>query len=129
MNGLLAPAIALMNKLSYAKKFGVISITFFVPLLLLSYAIVNQTYEQIEKARAANESLEVVSDVLDLAQKTATFRDLAAVDAFYPRAILTEQVNTLEKGVFKAIDELQAKYPESPLSESLEKKRPRGRVL
>ena len=123
MNGLLAPAIALMNKLSYAKKFGVISITFFVPLLLLSYAIVNQTYEQIEKARAANESLEVVSDVLDLAQKTATFRDLAAVDAFYPRAILTEQVNTLEKGVFKAIDELQAKYPESPLSESLEKKK------
>ena len=69
MNGLLAPAVALMNKLSYAKKFGVISITFFVPLLFLSYAIVNQTYGYIKQAEEASDSLIVVKDVLAVAHQ------------------------------------------------------------
>lgn len=122
MNGLLAPAIALMNKLSYAKKFGVISITFFVPLLLLSYAIVNQTYQQIEKASEASDSLVVISDVLDLAQQAATFRDLAAVDAFYPRQELTEKVNKLEQSLFQAVDQIKVKYPQSNFSQTIQEK-------
>ena len=34
-----------------AKKFGVISLTFFIPLILLSYVIINQTYQDIKKTQ------------------------------------------------------------------------------
>jgi methyl-accepting chemotaxis protein len=115
VNGLLAPAIAFMNKLSYAKKFGVISITFFVPLLLLSYAIANQTYEQIKKADNASDSLVIISDVLDLSQEVGAYLDLAAVDTFYQRPELNEQANQLEKTLYQSIDALKTKYPQSSL--------------
>lgn len=122
MNGLLAPAIALMNKLSYAKKFGVISVTFFVPLILLSYAIANQTYEQIQKAEQARDALVVISDVLGLDKEVATYRDLAAVDTFYQRPELNEQVNKLEKKLFQAFDAIKQKYPQTLISQTIEEK-------
>ncbi|MFT5592281.1 MAG: methyl-accepting chemotaxis protein [Oceanicoccus sp.] len=124
MNGLLAPAIALMNKLSYAKKFGVISITFFVPLLLLSYAIVNQTYEQIKQAEQATNSLIIVNDVLAVAHQVGNYRDLSAVDTFYQRPGLNDQVRELEKALFKAIVELKEKYIGTPLAQEIERKEP-----
>lgn len=122
MNGLLAPAIALMNKLSYAKKFGVISVTFFVPLILLSYAIANQTYEQIQKAEQARDALVVISDVLGLNKEVSTYRDLAAVDTFYQRPELNEQVNKLEKKLFQAFDAIKQKYPQTLISQTIEEK-------
>lgn len=122
VNGLLAPAIALMNKLSYAKKFGVISVTFFVPLILLSYAIANQTYEQIQKAEQARDALVVISDVLSLDKEVATYRDLAAVDTFYQRPELNEQVNKLEKKLFQAFDAIKQKYPQTLISQTIEEK-------
>ena len=120
MNGLLAPAVALMNKLSYAKKFGVISITFFVPLLFLSYAIVNQTYGYIKQAEEASDSLIVVKDVLAVAHQIGNFRDLAAVDTFYQRPGLNDQVRELEKVIFKSIDELKEKYIGTEVAKEIE---------
>ena len=119
VNGLLAPAIALMNKLSYAKKFGVISVTFFVPLVLLSYVIVNQTYQRIDKATQANESLVVISDVLDLAQKASLYRDLASVDSFYQRPELGAQVNEFEQDLYQFISRLKEKYAGTQLAEAI----------
>lgn len=124
MNGLLAPAIALMNKLSYAKKFGVISITFFVPLLLLSYVIVNQTYEHIKKAEQASDSLVVVTDILQLAHQVGGYRDLSAVDTFYQRPGLNDQVNELETALFKFIGELKDKYKGTSVAKEIEIKEP-----
>jgi methyl-accepting chemotaxis protein len=124
VNGLLAPAIALMNKLSYAKKFGVISITFFVPLLLLSYVIVNQTYEHIKKAEQASDSLVVVTDILQLAHQVGGYRDLSAVDTFYQRPGLNDQVNELETALFKFIGELKDKYKGTSVAKEIEIKEP-----
>lgn len=122
VNGLLAPAIALMNKLSYAKKFGVISVTFFVPLILLSYAIANQTYEQIQKAEQARDALVVISDVLGLNKEVSTYRDLAAVDTFYQRPELNEKANQLEENLFQAFDAVKQKYPQTLISQTIEEK-------
>lgn len=124
MNGLLAPAIALMNRLSYAKKFGVISITFFVPLLLLSYAIVNQTYEQIQKAQIERESLVVIQDVLDLVKTASEFRDLSSVDLFYPRPELKQEVDKVEKALFAEMEQLKQRYADESLATEMEEKLP-----
>lgn len=124
MNGLLAPAIALMNRLSYAKKFGVISITFFVPLLLLSYAIVNQTFEQIQKAQTERESLVVIQDVLHLVKTASEFRDLSTVDMFYSRPELKEEVDKIEKALFSEIEQLKQRYAEETLAQDMEEKLP-----
>ena len=63
MNSLLAPAIALMNRLSYGMKFCLISVLFFVPLGIVSTMLVQQSYERVEVTRHALDSLEVVQGV------------------------------------------------------------------
>ena len=122
MHGLLAPAIMLMNKLSYAKKFGVISLTFFIPLLLLSYAIINQTYQQIEKAKVEQESLKIVQDILAVVDQAALYRDYASAETFYPRQTLTDQTNQLENALYKAITKLYNEHRGEVIAAEIESK-------
>jgi len=110
VHGLLAPAILLMNKLSYAKKFGVISVTFFVPLLILSYAIINQTYQQIEKAEEAQSSLLVVSDILALVDKAALYRDYGSADALYSRQTIKDAADKAETDFYRSASQFTNTY-------------------
>ncbi|WP_396588807.1 methyl-accepting chemotaxis protein [Bermanella sp. R86510] len=96
MHGLLAPAINLMNRLSYAQKFGVISLTFFVPLLFLSYAIINETYQEKKRTDSAQQSLQLINEVLTTKDLASQYRDLASAEIFFPRPELTEQVEKLQ---------------------------------
>lgn len=123
MYGLLAPAIALMNRLSYAEKFGVISITFFVPLLFLSYLIINQTYTEIQKAKLERESLIEVSDVLKLAAIASPLRDYSSALILYPNSELTERVNQLKSKFNESIDELSKKYPNAAFIKEIEERK------
>lgn len=106
MSGFLAPAIKLMNKLSYAQKFGVISFTFFVPLLLLSYAIIDQTYQQIEKTKVEQQSLVTVRELLQLADTVALYRDVGGVASFFERPEIMEEADVLSNVFFKNLNEL-----------------------
>lgn len=120
MHGLLAPAIMLMNKLSYAKKFGVISLTFFVPLLFLSYAIINQTYQQIQKAKVEQASLEVVGRTLDIVDKAAEYRDFASAEVLYPSPALSDRVNQIESALYKNISEAITQFRGQIISNALD---------
>ncbi len=88
MHGLLAPAILFMNRLSYAKKFGVISLTFFIPLLILSFVIVNQTYQHIQATKQAKDSIQIIDDVLQVVDKATLYRELASAAALRPLCIV-----------------------------------------
>jgi methyl-accepting chemotaxis protein len=109
--GLLAPAIMLMNKLSYAKKFGVISLTFFIPLLLLSYAIINQTYQSIQKTVIEQKSLTAIDDLLSIVDQASNYRDIGSVQVILNNK---EQLNStaeqLESSLYKNINSFTTKH-------------------
>lgn len=120
MQRLLAPAVMLMNKLTYAQKFGVISVTFFIPLLLLSYAIIHQSYATIQATKAEKVSLNAVRDVMAVANAAASYRDIAAVVNFYNRPEVDEAVMAAEKKLFTGLEELRSKYKGKVIGNAVE---------
>lgn len=125
MHGLLAPAIMLMNKLSYAKKFGVISLTFFIPLLLLSYAIINQTYQSIQKTAIEQDALNPISDLLILIDEASYYRDVASVQVIYSNNDeLTIEADKLESLLYKNLNAFIIKHKGTEVAVSIESKLP-----
>jgi methyl-accepting chemotaxis protein len=101
----------LMNKLSYAKKFGVISLTFFIPLLLLSYAIINQTYQSIQKTSIEQESLTAVNDLLLIVDQASNYRDIGSVQIILSnKDHLTDVAEQLESSLYKNINAFTSKH-------------------
>ncbi|PAU89590.1 methyl-accepting chemotaxis protein [Pseudomonas sp. WN033] len=76
MNSLLAPAIALMNRLSYGMKFCLISVLFFVPLLVVSSMLVKQSFERVQLSQHALDSLELVRLTQEVVRRAEVLRDL-----------------------------------------------------
>ena len=81
MNSLLAPAIALMNRLSYGMKFCLISVLFFVPLGIISTMVVHQAYERVEVTQHAQDNLALVRAASDILRDAELIRDMEAVNA------------------------------------------------
>ena len=127
MSGFLAPAIKLMNKLSYAQKFGVISCTFFVPLVLLSYAIIDQTYQQIEKTKLEQSSLHIINEILSVSDQATLYRDLGGVASFFARPEINNEVDKLSTDLFKSINTVINANLSSPIANELEKKKKQWR--
>ena len=73
MNSLMAPAIALMNRLSYGMKFCLISLLFFIPLGIVSSMLVQQAYDRVDVTRHALDSMTL------LRQNSAIMRDAEAL--------------------------------------------------
>jgi methyl-accepting chemotaxis protein len=122
---LLAPAIMLMNKLSYAKKFGVISLTFFIPLLLLSYAIINQTYQSIQKTVVEQDALNPISDFLILIDEASYYRDVASAQVIYiSNDELTAKADELELMLYENLNTFIVKYKGTEVSTNVESKLP-----
>ena len=122
MYGLLAPAINFMNRLSYAKKFGVISLTFFIPLVLLSYAILDQTYQHIKKSKTEQNSIQVIEDVLVMLDYASLYRDFATVDIIFPNSELTAKTNKVESQLFEALKNLKVNYSSQVIASDIANK-------
>ena len=123
MSGFLAPAIKLMNMLSYAQKFGVISFTFFVPLLLLSYAIIDQTYQQIEKTKLEQSSLHIINEILEISDQATLYRDVGGVASFFSRPEINDEADKLSTNLFKGINSVINENLSSPIADELESKK------
>lgn len=76
MNSLMAPAIALMNRLGYGMKFCLISLLFFIPLGIVSGMLVNQAYERVEITRHALDSMTLLRQNSAVMRDAETLRDL-----------------------------------------------------
>ncbi|NRH27233.1 methyl-accepting chemotaxis protein [Pseudomonas sp. MS19] len=81
MKTVLYPAIALMNRLSFGMKFGLISILFFLPMLVTNYYLMRDVYNQYQATRIARSSIEVLNTALQLRQNLESYSDLLRVDA------------------------------------------------
>ena len=76
MNSLLAPAMALMNRLSYAMKFCLISALCFVPLLIVSGMLVSQAWDRVQVSRHALDSMQLLRQVTQLVPDAERLRGL-----------------------------------------------------
>ena len=122
MQGLLAPAIKMMNKLSYAQKFGVISLTFFIPFLWLSYATINQSYQEVKSTKTEKNSIEIVVELYDLSNLVSYYRDLLSVEILLPRPLLSEEVTKAEKAYKAKLAQINKEYANSNLGLILKNK-------
>lgn len=53
MKTVLYPAIALMNRLSFGMKFSLISVLFFLPMLVTNFYLVRDSYRQFVGTQTA----------------------------------------------------------------------------
>ena len=76
----LYPAIALMNRLSFGMKFGLISVLFFLPLLITSFYLVRDAYRQFSDTRIELQSLTLLGSGLQI-RRLESLNDLLQINA------------------------------------------------
>ena len=81
MKTVLYPAIALMNRLSFGMKFSLISVLFFLPMLVTNFYLVRDSYRQFISTQAALESIDLLGESLTLRRNLEDFVDLTEVNA------------------------------------------------
>uniref|UniRef100_UPI0030D6DB0A methyl-accepting chemotaxis protein n=2 Tax=Pseudomonas sp. EA_35y_Pfl2_R5 TaxID=3088690 RepID=UPI0030D6DB0A len=81
MKSVLYPAIALMNRLSFGMKFSLISVLFFLPMLVTNFYLVRDSYRQFVSTQAALESIDLLGESLTLRRNLEDFVDLIEINA------------------------------------------------
>jgi len=76
----LYPAIALMNRLSFGMKFSLISVLFFLPMLVTNFYLVRDSYRQFVSTQAALESIDLLGQSLKLRRDLEDLSDLAEIN-------------------------------------------------
>jgi methyl-accepting chemotaxis protein len=77
----LYPAIALMNRLSFGMKFSLISVLFFLPMLVTNFYLVRDSYRQFISTQAALESIDLLGEALGLRRSLEDYVDLIEINA------------------------------------------------
>lgn len=109
MNSLLAPAIALMNRLSYGMKFCLISVLFFIPLGIVSSMVVHQAYERVQVTRHAQQNLELVRASSAIVHDAEVIRDMENVTSMLGQGQLAAELEARGAGLRKQVlEKLQA---------------------
>ena len=81
MKRLLFPAIALMNRLSFGLKFSLISVLFFLPMLVTSFYLVRDAYRQYQTTQMALHGLAAVGGSLALRADIEALGNLVQINA------------------------------------------------
>jgi methyl-accepting chemotaxis protein len=81
VKSVLYPAIALMNRLSFGMKFSLISVLFFLPMLVTNFYLVRDAYRQTVSTQTAQQSLSLLADSLKLRRLLEDYADFTEVNA------------------------------------------------
>ncbi len=81
MNSLLYPAIAFMNRLSFGMKFSLVSVLFFVPMLLTNYYLVRDSYREFVGTRTELQSLDLLGSTLQVRRSMEDWLDLVRIES------------------------------------------------
>ncbi len=76
MKSLLRPSIALMNRLSFGMKFSLISVMFFLPMLVTNFYLVSDSYAKFHATRVELQSLDLLRGSLALRNDLETLGNL-----------------------------------------------------
>lgn len=121
VNPLLRPAHALLTRLSFGKKFTLISALVFVPLGVLSLQLIQAAYEGIQATRLQREGLELLGEELQLARILGQFRDIKLVDAYHTQEPLVRKVGESLDAVRRQRADLEARYQQRLNSDAMER--------
>jgi methyl-accepting chemotaxis protein len=112
VNALLYPAIALMNRLSLAMKFSLISLLFFVPLLATNFFIVRDAYTGLVETRTELDSLDLFHATLKVRHNLDTYYDLVQINSVIGHSgnagDVEKRIRELEQKLTADIGALQA---------------------
>jgi len=78
---LLYPAVAFMNRLSFGMKFSLVSLLFFVPMLLTNFYLVRDSYREFVGTRNELQSLALLGSALQLRRDVEDWHDLVQIEA------------------------------------------------
>ena len=81
MKNLLRPAIALMNRLSFGMKFSLISVLFFLPMLVTNFYLVRDSYAKFNATRDELQSLDLLRGTLAVRGDLETLGNLVQINA------------------------------------------------
>ena len=79
MKSLLGPGIALSSRVSFAKKFVIISLLFYVPLLIFSAIMVRDSTIQVQNAEREREGLTLIAELMGVKRLLEQQRDMRVV--------------------------------------------------
>jgi len=85
VNSLLYPAIAFMNRLSFGMKFSLVSVLFFVPMLLSNYYLVRESYRAFVGTRTELQSLGLLGSTLQVRRSMEDWKDLVRIESIIAR--------------------------------------------
>ncbi len=118
MKSLLHPAIALMNRLSFGMKFSLISVLFFVPMLLTNFYLVRDSYREFVGTRTELQSLELLGATLQLRREMEDWKDLVEIEGIIGQS---GEVQALATRLANAERELTSRIQSlAPVSENSE---------
>lgn len=112
MKRILSPAIALMNRLSFAMKFGLISSLFLLPMGAISFYLIRDAYQQYQVTRSELESLDLLSSNLSLRRELETLGDLLQINSLVEQSGKTDgleaRIRDLEQAVIQRVAEMRS---------------------
>ncbi len=92
MKSLLRPAIALMNRLSFGMKFSLISVLFFLPMLVTNFYLVRDSYAKFNATRIELQSLDLLRGTLAVRGDLETLGNLVQINAVLGQSGKAEDV-------------------------------------
>ena len=123
MKTLLFPAMALMNRLNFAMKFGLISVVFFLPILVTSFYLLRDAHEQFVRTEVARTSLSLLSDGLAVRRDLGNLKDLLTIRSRSPqtdRQALDTRIASLQDGLLARLQGLAAPTLQDRQREAIE---------
>ncbi|UVK82328.1 methyl-accepting chemotaxis protein [Pseudomonas sichuanensis] len=106
MKRLLYPAIALMNRLSFGMKFSLISVLFFLPMLVTSFYLVRDAYNQFHATRVELQGQAPLGESLALRGDLETLGNLLQINAVLGQS---GQAGDVEGRIASLQDKVQAR--------------------
>lgn len=107
MKALLWPAIKFMSNLGYAAKFGLISLLFMVPLVVLSGQVFFAAFDSLNKSSQELEGLEITQKLYQFAHQLEQFRDIVAVAPFQSNEALEAETERLIQLIPRELEKLK----------------------
>nr|WP_262924957.1 methyl-accepting chemotaxis protein [Pseudomonas protegens] len=101
-----------MNRLSFGMKFSLISVLFFVPMLVTNFYLVRDSYREFQGTRVELQSLDLLGSSLALRRDLETLNNLVQINASLGQSgkagDLEGKIVALEKSVLERMQALEA---------------------
>lgn len=112
MKSLLYPAVALMNRLSFGMKFSLISVLFFLPMLVTNFYLVRDSYREFQGTQVELQSLDLLGSSLTLRRDLETLNNLVQINVTLGQSgkagDLESKISSLEQSVLARMQGLEA---------------------